>query len=249
MNYPLVRPRYYYSLLKEIINFIKDPHNEPDLVKSTKLKVYDTIGIYILKMVCLIPVLLFFAIVYDPVNVQSANMAERFSPLVFLLIGGFILPLVEEIAFRLSLIYKSIYFSLSSTALIYYFLTKAIYHTKISAVDETFVTRVLVSLLIGFILFAIQNLKPVEKLLTAFWDRHFRYIFYTTCLVFAWIHISKYELILLNILLLPILTLPQLMSAIIYGYTRVLFGFRYPLILHSVMNVIAIGLSFLPFAD
>ena len=249
MDYPLVKPRYYRSLLKDIIDFIAHPHNEPDLVKSARLKVYDTIGVYILKMMCLIPVLLFFAMVYDPVNVQSANMAERFSPLVFLLVGGLILPLVEEIAFRLSLIYKPIYLSLTFTALTYYFLTKAIYHTKISAVDETFVTRVSIAVVIGIILFAIQHLKSVEEVLASFWQRHFRSIFYISSLVFAWMHISKYELVVLNIVLLPILTLPQLMSAIIYGYTRVKFGFQYPLVLHMVMNLIVIGLSLLPFAD
>ncbi|MEM1339675.1 MAG: hypothetical protein AAGF96_18085 [Bacteroidota bacterium] len=249
MNYPLIRPKFYFSLFNDIVNFIKTPHNKPDLEKSFKLKVYETLGLFILKLVFLIPVVLFFVFVYDPENIQSVNMTDRFSPIALLWVGGFILPLVEEIAFRLSLIFKPLYLSLSSSALLYYFLTKAIFHTKISAVDESFVLRISLALSFGGFLFLILNIKTVKEYLTDFWNAHFRIIYYCACLVFAWLHIYKYEFIWLNIFLLPILTLPQLFSAIIYGYTRVSFGFRYPLIVHITMNTIAIALSFLSISD
>ncbi|QKX05837.1 hypothetical protein HN014_13275 [Aquimarina sp. TRL1] len=249
MNYPLIRPKFYFSLFKDIVSFIKTPHNKPDLKKSSKQKVYETIGLFILKLVFLIPVILFFAFVYDPKNIQSVNMADRFSPLALLLVGGFILPLIEEIAFRLSLIFKPLYLSLSSSALLYYFLTKAIFHTKISMVDESFALRISLALSFGGLLFFILNIKKVNEYVANFWTAKFRIIYYCSCLIFAWVHLSKYELIWVNILLLPIITLPQLCSAIIYGYTRVSFGLRYPLLLHITMNTIAITLSFLSASD
>lgn len=249
MNYRLIKPKYYISLFKDVLSFIKTPHNQPDSEKSISLKICDTIGLFILKMILLIPLVLFFAFIYDPENVQSTNMAERFSPIALLFIGGLLLPLVEEIAFRLSLVFNSIYLSLSSSVLLYYLLTKAVFHTKISLVDESFVLRVSVALSFGTLLFIILNLKTVNAKVAQFWHSHFRYIFYISCLVFAWMHISKYEFIWVNIILLPIITLPQLLSAIIYGYTRVSFGFKYPLLLHTSMNTIAIGLSLLPFSD
>ena len=249
MEYLLIKPKYYISLLKDILNFLKNPHNEPDLEKSTKLKICDMIGLFILKMILLIPLLLFFALIYDPENIQSSNMAERFSPLALLLVGGLILPLIEEIAFRLSLVFNAINLSFSSGALMYYFLTKAIFHTKISAVNESFVLRLSIAVFFGVLIFFILKFKPVNEMVSKVWSSHFRYIFYVSCIVFAWLHISKYELIWMNILLLPVITLPQLLSAIIYGYSRVSFGFRYPLVLHVSMNTIAIGLSLLPFSD
>jgi len=97
----------------------------------------------------------------------------------------------------------------------------------------------------GILLFFILNIEAVKEKAAKGWSSHFRSIFYVSCLIFAWMHLSKYELIWINVLLLPILTLPQLFSAIIYGYTRVSFGFRYPLILHISMNTIAIGVSLL----
>lgn len=170
-------------------------------------------------------------------------MADRFSSLILLVIGGIILPFVEEIAFRMSLVFKPFYFALSSSALIYYLLTKAVFQTKISTFDESFFLRLGGSLGIGLILWLAVNRSAIRQYLEKFWLANFRYIYYLSCIVFAWMHIYKYELIWLNVVLLPILTLPQLMSAIIYGYIRVVFGFQYPLLVHMTMNTVAIGLS------
>ncbi len=243
IEYPLIKPKYYRKLLLEIYAFIKAPRPERDSIKPVKDKLYDTIALFILKMVFLIPVLLFFALVYDPENVQSQRMTDRFSPFILLLVGGFILPLVEEVAFRLSLVFKPSNLALSSSALFYYLLTKAVFQTKISGFDETFLFRVGVSLGFGGLVFIIFNRASIRQHWEKLWVSNYRFIFYTTCIVFAWMHISKYELIALNVLLLPILTLPQLMSAIIYGYTRVVFGFQYPLLVHITTNTVAIGLS------
>ncbi len=213
------------------------------------MKVYDTIGLFIVKMVCLIPVVLFFGIVYDPESVQSASMKERFAPLMMLLVGGFILPLVEEVAFRLSLRFKPVYLALSLSVFLYYLLTKLVFFTKISAVDDSFFIRAGVSLAVGLLLFPFFNYPNIKQALAQFWERNFRFIYYISCLTFAWIHLAKYEIIWLNVVLLPILTLPQLFSALINGYTRIAFGFQYPLLFHMLNNAIAIGLSLLSLGD
>lgn len=249
MNYPLAKPRYYFSLAHELWQFIRQPKPERNLMKTTHLKICDTIGLYLLKMVCLIPLVLFFAVVYDPENVQAGRMSDRFSPWMMVLVGGFILPLVEEIAFRLSLRFKPIYLAMSAAVFTYYILTKLVFFTKISAVDDSFSLRILISMATGAVILLIVNFAPVKRLVVQFWERHFRLIYYLSCIVFAWIHIAKYELILLNVLLVPILTLPQLMSAVINGYTRVAFGFQYPLIFHISNNLIGIGLTLLSAND
>ncbi len=243
MNYPLIKPKYYYSLYRDIFNFIKQPHDKRDIEKSTRFKVYDTVGLYLLKFIFLIPVILFFAVVYDPENIQSAKMTERFSPAMLLLVGGIILPFLEEIGFRLSLVFKPMYLAMSSSVCTYYFLTKAVFSTKISMVDESFLLRVIISVSLGALLYLIFNIQSIKKRLASFWATNFRGIFYFVCIAFAWMHITKYEITILNILLLPILTIPQLFSAIIYGYIRLSFGFIYPLMLHMGMNTAVISIS------
>lgn len=249
MRYPLIKPRYYFSLFKDLVRFIKQPKNEPNEEKPIRLKVYDTIGLYLLKFVFLIPVILFFALVYDPENIQKGNMTERFTPLLLLLVGGVILPFIEEVAFRLSLKFKPGYFALTSIVFSYYILTKIVFQTKLSAVDESFFLRVGVSILLGLLAYPVVSISRVKEILTHFWSSHFRSIYYISSVIFAWVHITKYELNWMNVLLLPILTLPQLMSALIYGYIRVSYGFQYSLLFHMSNNLIAISLSMLPFTD
>jgi len=249
MKYPFIRPKYYYSLFQDIVGFVKKPTNETAVDKSTKFKIYDTIGLFVVKILFLIPISIFVGLIHDPENLTKTSMAERFSPLILLLVTVLILPVVEEIAFRLSLKFKPIYLALTSGVFLYYILTKAVFGTKISAVDETFVTRLALSVGFALLLYPILNVKSISKKLIAVWTNHFRSIYYVSCITFAWIHVFNYEMNLTNLLLLPLITLPQLMSGIISGYTRVAFGFKYPLFFHMATNLIAISLSFLPFAD
>ena len=103
MDYPLIKPRYYRSLFKEIVDFIKKPKDLEQTDKSTRQKIYDTIGLFILKLAFLIPISVLIGFIHDPENLSKASMAERFSPMMLILVAVFILPTVEEVAFRLSL--------------------------------------------------------------------------------------------------------------------------------------------------
>ncbi|MDF2159106.1 hypothetical protein [Algoriphagus sp. CAU 1675] len=162
---------------------------------------------------------------------------------MFLVVGGMFLPFLEEINFRLSLLFKPIYLSLTSAGLTYYLVTKLVYSTKLSMVDESFFQRLISALLVGFVAFIIVSYKPIKNYLIRFWAENFRFIYYASCVLFAWLHIFNFKLTLLNVLLLPILTLPQLFSATIAGYTRVAFGFQYPLLVHMATNTLFISLS------
>lgn len=79
--------------------------------------------------------------------------------------------------------------------------------------------------------------------LNDFWKNNFKWIYYASSVIFAWLHVLNFETNLINTLLMPILTLPQLLSGLIAGYLRVKFGFVYPLVLHICTNSLLIGLS------
>lgn len=247
MNYPFIKPRYYWRLSINLFQFIKRPcytSREENVVKS---KVYDTIGLLIIKVIFSLTVSGLISLFYEPKNLATTGMAERFTPLVFLIVGGVILPILEETCFRLSLKFKPVYFAFSMGAVCYYMLTKVIYQTKISMVDDSFFYRVIGAASVVFLLLPIVHSTCFKQILGLFWERHFNVIYYLSCLSFAWLHIFNFELNLTNLLLLPVITLPQLFSGAIAGYTRMAFGFRYPLIVHMVTNTLFISLSFLPF--
>jgi hypothetical protein len=249
MQYPLIKPRYYLSLFKDIVNFVRKPTNKEQLDKPTKLKIYDTIGLFVVKLFFLVPASVLIGLLHDPENLTKASFADRFSLPMMFLVAVIILPIIEEVCFRLSLKFRPIYLALSSGVLLYYLLTKAVYRTSNTVVDESFFLRL--GLAIGFIvlLYPILSMKAVSRRLALLWDNNFRFIYYASCILFAGVHIFNYELNWLNLVLLPLITLPQLFSGIISGYTRVSFGFQYPLLFHISTNLIAVCASLLPFAD
>lgn len=246
MNYPLLNPKYYLSLLKDLLNFIRHPYCKPLKVKTEKQKAYDTIGLFFIKISFSILVASLLPLIYEPKNLTSINMSERFGPFVLLLVGGIILPIYEEITFRLSLKFKPIYLALTSGAFIYYILTKAVFKTRISLVDDTFLYRISIGILFMIIAYTIIRREKVKKPLNQFWKDNFRFIYYLSCVSFAWLHIFNFELNMINLLLLPIITLPQLFSATIAGYTRIAFSFKYPLFTHMATNILFTLLSFIP---
>ena len=247
MNFPFVKPKYYWRLAVNLVQFISRPSADFRKEKVVKNKVYDTIGLFIIKVVFSLTVSGLISLFYEPKNLATTGMAERFTPFVFLMVGGIILPLLEETCFRLSLKFKPTYFALSMGAVCYYILTKMVYQTKVSMIDDSFVYRVVGAVSVMVLLYPIVNRNRLRNALEAFWKSNFSMIYYFSCLSFAWMHIFNFELNLTNLLLLPILTLPQLFSAAIAGFTRIVFGFRYPLIVHMATNMLFISLSFLPF--
>ncbi len=247
MTYPFIKPKYYYSLAKDLFKFIKQPLSADVNTKSVKNKVHDTIGLFFIKILFSITVASIISLFYEPENLTNISMSERFSPLILLFVGGIILPTLEEVFFRLSLKFKPIYLAVSSGVCSYYILTKLIFSTKLSMIDESFIYRVSIAILVIIFVFFIANKKAISASLSIFWKNNFRYIYYASCITFAWMHILNFELNFTNLLLLPILTLPQLFSATIAGYTRIAFGFKYPLFVHMATNLLFIALSFIPF--
>lgn len=124
--YPLIKPKYYKSLIIDLANFIKHPINKQSIEKSTKHKIYDTIGLFFIKLIFSISVASLLQLAYESENQTSVSMSERFGPLALLLVGGMILPIFEEITFRLSLKFKPIYLALTSGTFTYYIMTKAV---------------------------------------------------------------------------------------------------------------------------
>lgn len=246
VSYPLIKPKYYKSLIIDLANFIRHPINKQSIEKSTKHKIYDTIGLFFIKLVFSITAASLLQLAYEPENQTSVSMSERFSPLVLLLVGGLILPIFEEITFRLSLKFQPIYLALTSGTFTYYIMTKAVFKSRLSMVDDTFWYRIITGVIILLIVYVISSRRPVRQVLQQFWKKQFKWIYYISCISFAWLHIFNFELNLTNLLLLPILTLPQLFSATIAGYTRVAFGFKYPLLIHMATNTLFLSLTFLP---
>ena len=237
--------RKYYQFLLNFFDFVKSPKISCESSVKDQDKIAESVTLFIIKFLFSILVAFIIGIFYDPQNLTDKSMSERFSPLLYLLVGGMLLPLFEETLFRLFLVFKPIYLALSSACFGYYFSTKLVFDSRLSLIDDTFFYRVGIGALFGCLIFIIVRNQKLKTQLRAVWTMKFNFIYYTSAVMFAWLHLLNFELNYINILLTPILTLPQLFSGLVTGYLRVKFGFLYPLSFHILTNSILIGLSIL----
>lgn len=76
------------------------------------------------------------------------------------------------------------------------------------------------------------------------WNRYFPYSFYSSSLIFAFIHIFNFGLSGWAYIFTPILVLPQFITGFLCGYLRVKFNFAYSILLHIFNNALFIGITF-----
>ncbi len=77
--------------------------------------------------------------------------------------------------------------------------------------------------------------------LRSWWDRNYRWIFYLSAILFAYVHISNFKINATILLLSPLLVAAQFWMGSLSGYLRARYGFVWSLLLHGIHNLILIG--------
>ncbi len=252
MGIALLSPSFYGTLFLAVWRFLVKPRYPDKSTLGIREKLRDTFGLFVIKLFLFVLIAVFMALIssfFDPKNLTVDSITTRFSPIMLFLVAALALPLLEELGFRLSLRFKPIFLATSVAVICYYFLTKIVYETSNSLIDESFPIRAGSSILLGAVLFLFFRINRIAQRLSNFWQRHFRWIFYLSCASFAFVHVFNYELTPVNLMLMPLITLPQIVSGVIYGYARVALGFQYALLAHVINNSIFVLASFLPAGD
>lgn len=189
--------------------------------------------IYILKYLALcITIIVFIEIVSFFLNLEepkSSKIEERFfTNLIWSCIGAiFLSPLLEEVAFRLSL-QKTKYFIISIVACFVFLLSsKSVYH------------QIIITLFIVIILVTQFENKFYPQLTKAL-------LVSFSIMSFVIIHFANYnreELNLLNHLELVFLFMPQFIISIILTKVRLETCFLNTLIIHSLYNLIILTMA------
>lgn len=228
---------------KELLKFLIAPDINVSNNQSIKKNIKDIFVFYILKL--LISLLLAFIVfkLFDVEKVGLEKIENQFSPIIIILIGSILVPLFEETAFRLSLIFKPIYLSTSATLFFLYFISKLYFKTGYLDFDNHFILRLVLSILFGVLVFFISTKYKTN--LNFYWNANFKWIYYFSIILFAFVHITNFEINIKNLMLMPLLTLPQLVGGIFNGYVRMNYGFIYAILLHSINNLVAVSFSVL----
>ena len=244
----LLSPVHYLNVAKQIYHFVLHPKDHPQTLRTTE-KIKGTWTVFAVKMAAAIILGIALRIFHDPVNQTTTRHSEELSPLEMILIGVLILPILEEVAFRLSLRFKPINLALSTSVFSYYILSKVVCQTRLSDVSDHFKERVFISIFVFALSYLCYQLPIVSKALISFWERNFRWVLYSFCIYFAAAHIFNYELTLTTILFMPLIILPKLISALCYGYIRINYGFVYSITLHLSWNLIGVMIRLMPGED
>ena len=68
------------------------------------------------------------------------------------------------------------------------------------------------------------------------WSKVFPLIFYMSVVAFGAVHITNFQEYRSYLWAIPILTLPQLVVGLFFGYTRIKYGLRWSILFHALHN-------------
>lgn len=235
MKQKLITPRYYCFIFITFFQFILNPKQGKNLEFKRHEKLINTFILFTQNfLLAIVAVSISFAL--RPKNLGIVQLEDIYSPMFFSLVSVIILPLMEETAFRLYLVFKPIFLALSISIISYYYTTFSIFETYVTDIKNDFLIRVSISLLIGTISFFLLN--KLAHRIKIFWNNNFKWIFYFSILVFGLVHIMNYEINIYSLLLTPLIILPQLISGSFYGFIRVQYGIIYGIIAHILNNTL-----------
>ena len=222
--------------IKIVFNFVKKPDN--NLIRSYDVKknLRSILTFYLIHLFFLILWVITVTTWIDLDNPPAAKIREMMSPVNFMLYAIIIGPILEETIFRLSLVFKPKYLSISILLLSYIIVSRLGYRVGHLDIEEHLWVRVIISILIALLTYFIS--KRYSSNLSNFWDANFRWIYYFSIIVFALLHLDFAELTLGKFLLFPLLLFPQLVSASINGYIRIKYGFIYACLFHGLNNIL-----------
>ena len=161
-----------------------------------------------------------------------------------LLAAGIVGPILEEVAFRAHLRFTRVLFALSAAVAAYYILTQGVYGVRTHDLTTALPVRMLVPLCVGVGFFAIlAGLPRLEAMLASFWKNQFKWLFWGVALAFGLAHLGRYDMAMAHIPFIPLIILPQVLSAMVYGYVRMRSGLVYSIGLHIFANGVATSLA------
>ncbi|WP_396124833.1 CPBP family glutamic-type intramembrane protease [Chryseobacterium foetidum] len=167
----------------------------------------------------------------------------------YIFLSCFFLPLIEEIVFRLSLIYSRCNLSFTTAGLFFLIINNFLKTRDIFIGENYYLIRIIsslmISILIGIIFYFAY--KKYEGMLAYFFENNFRTVFYISSLIFAFLHISNFQISLDKYLVYPLIILPQLIFGLTAGFIRIKYGFLYCLSVHILNNLIPTLIIYLYF--
>lgn len=156
---------------------------------------------------------------------------------VILLVGAF-MPVLEELAFRLWLVYRPLYFGVSLW-LVAFFLSQAFLQAGATLAGYSMLG---LAALATILLLTLRDIA--YRGLQGLYQRHYAWVFYGATLLFALVHLINFKADLHILVYAPVLVLPQFLLGLVLGYVRVRLGIGWAMALHGLYNTIILLMAY-----
>jgi len=220
-----------------LYNFLLSPKNyglveDKNIFGTIKL----LLRLYLIETLTLLIIMPFILLLADTsTNVISDIKGQNTGIRSFLLIV-LLVPLVEELIFRLPLIFRPIFLGISSGAIALMLSGQLFAAQEIMSAGLTILCQISISILIAFVIYYLC-LKKYD-IIQRFYSKYLNYLVWFTILSFAFLHILNFNITDKNLILLPFLTLTQLVGGLIMAYSRLRFGFVFAVGYHASCNLV-----------
>ncbi len=165
-----------------------------------------------------------------------------------LFLGLIIIPVFEELTFRLYLKYSPVNLSLSMGLLSYYVISIAS-KSGLYTLNQYMVLKLSITILLSITFYYLFTHPKISGTLNSFWEKNFPSILYFSILLFAFVHVRNLgEVTLKNLLLFPVIVFPQFILAAFTSFFRIKYGIIHAILIHSFINLIPITIMAIAFS-
>ncbi|MBO6504551.1 MAG: CPBP family intramembrane metalloprotease [Kordiimonadaceae bacterium] len=242
-----LRPGAYWVQLKAVTQFLIQPvHSYPGA--SWGQAAANIPVLLILKLIFAVLAALSFYI-FEAAGMVT-GLENRLASLTWpawqmILVGGLVVPLIEEAAFRAH--FKMGRLSLAATvAGLVYLALSAVFvgdrGLREGLYQDGAVLRYGASFAVGGLVYFLTSRGSWLAGLQSFWRQHYAKIFWFSIIAFGAAHIERYANFSWSEhgFFVPFIILPQVVAATFYTYTRMRYGFVWAVILHGLNNALPV---------
>jgi hypothetical protein len=220
--------------LSALITFFLNPSTS-----ATKLANPLTWASYLFVYDLLLSLLLGFFVIVPLRRYFGASFIGEPAPRWTLII---LLSIIEELIFRLPLRYSAINLNIS-VLLFALFAIRTLLFRFGSFGSVTFTERWLwsavLAIVIASIVFVLLRTERIKRVISRIWLDHFRSVLYFSCVAFGLVHVYNFTSITVaNLILAPLLVLPQVISGFILAFARMRLGMIWCIVLHTAHNAL-----------
>lgn len=164
---------------------------------------------------------------------------------LIVLLVAVLFPLLEEIMFRLPMVYNKFNISIMIGVVAFYLFSGLVAYVNLISTAMIFV-RITVGVLFAILVYSILwYYDNINSIFNKFWKNYFWVVFYSLSISFGLLHSVNFAGSGIPYYLLPLLTLPQLLVGLMIGYFRMRYGFFYGYSIHFMNNSLSLTFMFI----